>query len=130
MQSIFVDRPIVRLLYLTSESNKPSVERDLKFIGYDDVLTSDSETDHNEKREAKLTNTGLETNLGLNLFKINLSKKVTKKNGTMYLAVFSVPITDDIISEGKNQYRLFIESAGKRVLVYTGIIMPYRVVHF
>lgn len=99
LQSIFVDRPIVRLLYLTSESNKPSVERDLKFIGYDDVLTSDSETDHNEKREAKLTNTGLETNLGLNLFKINLSKKVTKKNGTMYLAVFSVPITDDIISE-------------------------------
>ena len=38
------------------------------------------------------------------MFKINLSKKVTKKNGTMYLAVFSVPITDDTISQGKHKY--------------------------
>ena len=97
---------MVRLLYLTSESNKPSVDRDLKFIGYDDVLTSDSETDHYEKLEAKLTDTGIEPNLGLNVFKINLSRKVTKNNGTMYLAVFSVPITDDTTSQGKNQYKL------------------------
>merc|ERR1719510_1224406 len=99
LQSIFVERPIVRLLYLTSEHSKPSVERDLNFIGYDDILTSDSETDHYHKLEAKLTNSEIESNLVLNVFKINLSRKVTKKNGTMYLAVFSVPITDDTISQ-------------------------------
>jgi len=109
LQSILIERPKVRLLYLTSENNKPSVERDLIFIGYDDVLTSDSETEHHQKLEDKLTNTRLEPNLDLNLFKINLSRKVTKNNGTMYLAVFSVPLTDDTISQddvAKNWKRL------------------------
>ena len=111
LHSIFMERPIVRLLYLTSEHSKPSVERDLNFIGYDDIITSDSETDHYHKLEAKLTNSEIESNLALNMFKINLSRKVTKKNGTMYLAVFSVPITDDTISQGNITYRKIIESA-------------------
>ena len=75
------------------------MERDLRFIGYVDVHTTESEHQKIANQAASST----VSNLDSNMFTINLSNKVTKKNSTMYLAVFSVPITDDKISKGEIQ---------------------------
>ena len=93
------ERPELRLLFLTTENSKPSVERDMKYVGYVDVRTNESNISEEKWESSDSTN---ETeNQNLNAYKINLSRKVSKKNGTMYLAVFSVPITNSKHSKGK-----------------------------
>jgi len=108
LQSIFVERPTIRLLFLTTENSKPSVERDLIFIGHVDVQTQDSEIEHHERIKALEASTNEQNSLDLDMHQISLSSRVTKKNGTMYLAVFSVPVLDsknpqvDVASSWKN----------------------------
>lgn len=92
LRSVFVERPTVRLLFLTTEKNKPSVERDLSFVGYVDVKTNESEIQHTPNFEDQGALDSSNETEDLNLFQISLSSKVTKRNGTIYLAVFSVPM--------------------------------------
>ena len=84
------ERPELRLLFLTTENSKPSVERDLKYVGFVDVRTNEPNT--SEEKWVSSDPTNETENQNLNAYKINLSRKVSKKNGTMYLAVFSVPM--------------------------------------
>ena len=94
-------RPAVRLLILTTEKDKPSVERDLSFIGHVDVLTDDSKIEHKgiSEDESSTYSNGTE---GSKIYPISLSSKVTKRNGTMYLAIFSVPLIKLESTEGNN----------------------------
>ena len=89
---------------MTTEKNKPSVENDLSFVGHIDVQTNENF----EKKDDKIINKASELAEGINetedpkdSFQINLSKKITKRNGTMYLAVFSVPLPNPNDPTGK-----------------------------
>ena len=91
-------RPDVRLIFLTSERNNPSVERDLMYVGHINV--------HGDgKMKGKATPTMNTDNLPTpsntpsdfqREVQIKLSEKITKRNGTLYLAVFSTPIVEHI----------------------------------
>ena len=70
----------------------------MKYVGYVDVRTNESNI--SEEKWASSDSTNETENQNLNAYKINLSRKVSKKNGTMYLAVFSVPISNSKDSKG------------------------------
>lgn len=94
LESVFVEQPKIRLLFLATENSKPSVERDMIFIGHVDVQTEESEIEHHERHKALKTSANEQDSLDLDMYQISLSNRVTKRNGTVYLAVFSVPILD------------------------------------
>ena len=56
----------------------------------------DSLEQHQKKVEASNHVSNGDEDLDKNMFQIGLSNKVTKKNGTLYLAVFSVPLTEGL----------------------------------
>ena len=87
----------MRLIYLVTESTQPSIERDFSFISFVDVNAKDSVEDHQKKLDAlSLTTNNDDDAHNPNMFQINLSNKITKNNGTLYLAVFSVPLTENM----------------------------------
>ena len=88
------------MIYLTTESNQPSVDKDFSFLSYVDVNAMDSLEQYQEKVEVSKHLSNSDVNLGTNMFQIGVSNKITKKNGTLYLAVFSVPKPEGL-KEGK-----------------------------
>ena len=103
LNSILSERSSLRLIYLTTESNQPSIEKDFSFLSYIDVNGIDSLEEHQKKQEKLAQIPNSDDTHNPNMFQINLSNKITKKNGTLYLAVFSVPLTE-IMEEGKNKF--------------------------
>ena len=59
----------------------------------------DSLEQHQKKVEASKYVSNGDKDLDTNMFQIGLSNKITKKNGTLYLAVFSVPLTEGLEGE-------------------------------
>ena len=106
LHSIFSERSSLRLIYLVTESTQPSIERDFSFISFVDVNAKDSVEDHQKKLDALSLTTNNDDAHNPNMFQINLSNKITKNNGTLYLAVFSVPLTENM-EAGKTSFKGF-----------------------
>ena len=81
------------------------MERDLSFVGYVDVKTNESEIQHTPNFEDQGALDSSNETEDLNLFQISLSSKVTKRNGTIYLAVFSVPMINPKSPQGRNSVK-------------------------
>jgi len=109
LHSIFSERPSLRLIYLVTESAQPTIERDFSFITFVDINAKDSLEDHQKKLDALSLTTHNDDAHNPNMFHINLSNKITKNNGTLYLAVFSVPLTENMEADVSKTWKKLVQ---------------------